>query len=364
MKKQLIAAAVASAFVMPAMAQNVTIGGYFEASAVSTNFSENTTPDTNAVDQGFLGSSRMAISGSEDLGGGLKAGFRLESSLGVSGTVSGGAGSSGAGPDVLFNRGAELNISGPFGMVRIGKFDHQGGENTDIVSTFTGNIGLSQGATTNSNNDGPDGVEIGSDRDGTIAYRTPAIAGGYFEIAYTQDDQIDAARSGNNADIVVANAGVTDATHTAQGAVTSVYYQGTIGGVNVRAGYAKQDKKTEAVNAARYGVGFHYNLGVAEIGLSYAKLTTLTDTENKELLVGVKVPLGNGLDLRGTYQDYDAGGSAATSADYKQVDIALVKTLSKRTNAYIGYSDINAGVGATGTSVDRTVMRVGVSHTF
>jgi predicted porin len=354
MKKQLIAAAVASAFAVPAMAQNVTISGYFEASMASTNYNIATQADSTAMDQGILGSSRWAINASEDLGGGLKAGLRLESSLGVSGTVSGGAGSSGDGPDVLFNRGAELNLSGAFGMVRLGKFDHQGGENTDIVASFTGNIGLSAGASTNSNNDGPEGVEMGSDRDGTIAYRTPTFAGGYVEVAHTTDDQITAALSGN-------------AGATVQGALSSVYYQGTLGGVNVRAGYAKQDAKTAAAEthtASRYGIGFHYNFGVVEAGVSYAKLTTNTNTENKELLVGIKAPLGNGLDIRATYQDYDQAGSTTTASDYKELTVALVKTLSKRTNAYIGYTDWNGGVGALTTSQDKAIMRVGMSHSF
>ena len=355
MKKQLIAAAVASAFAVPAMAQNVTISGYFEASMASTNYNVATQADVTAMDQGILGSSRWAINASEDLGGGLKAGLRLESSLGTSSTVSGSAGSTGDGPDVLFNRGAELNLSGAFGMVRIGKFDHQGGENTDIVAAFTGNIGLSQGATTASNNDGPEGVEMGSDRDGTIAYRTPTFGGGYFEIAHTSDDQISATVSGNHATVP-----------TVQGALTSIYYQGNLGGVNLRAGYAKQDAKAagETQAATRYGVGFHYDFGVIEAGLSYAKLTTATNSENKELLVGVKAPLGNGLDLRATYQDYNADGSTTTASDYKELTVALVKTMSKRTNAYVAYTDWNGGVGATGTSQDKAIMRVGMSHSF
>jgi predicted porin len=352
MKKHLIAAAVASAFAMPAMAQNVTISGYFEASMASTNFNVATQADSTAMDQGILGSSRWAINASEDLGGGLKAGLRLESSLGVSGTVSGGAGSSGDGPDVLFNRGAELNLSGAFGMVRLGKFDHQGGENTDIVAAFTGNIGLSNGASSNSNNDGPEGVEMGSDRDGTIAYRTPTFAGGYFEIAHTSDDQVSTTVSGNTAGSV-------------QGALTSVYYQGNLGGVNVRAGYAKQDAKAvgETQSANRYGIGVHYDFGMMEAGLSYSKLTTATNTENKELLIGVKAPLGNGLDLRATYQDYNQDGTN-TPFDFKELTVAVVKTLSKRTNAYVGYTDWNGGVNATGSSQDKAIMRVGMSHSF
>jgi predicted porin len=358
MKKHLIAAAVAAAVAVPAFAQ-VSISGYYELGVGNTDYDTAGTDSVSSAGNGLLGSNRFAITGSEDLGGGLKAGFRLESSLA---SATGAAGSTGAGPDVLFNRGAEVNLSGAFGMIRVGKFDHQGGENTDIVASITGNIGLSNGATTNANNDGPEGVEMGSDRDGTIAYRTPTIMGGFFEVAYTSDDQITAAVSGNAADA----SGSTAATHTAQGALTSIYYQGAFSGVNVRAGYAKQDKKDSADthNASRAGVGVTYDFGVAQVGISYARLTTLTNTKNTENIFGIKVPLAGGLDVRATYQDYDANGSAATSADFKQLDLALVKSLSKRTNVYAAYSDIDMGTGATGTSGDRAVAQVGITHSF
>lgn len=367
MKKHLLAAAVAAAIAMPAVAQ-VTISGYYEISVANTDFDTAGTNATSAMGSGLLGSNRFTISGSEDLGGGLKAGFRLESGLS---SATGGAGSSGAGPDVLFNRGTEVNLSGAFGMVRFGKLDHQGGENTDIVASVTGNIGLSNGATSNANNDGPEGVEMGSDRDGTIAYRTPTFMGGFFEIAYTSDDQITSALSGNGVDAAVSLTAAnttTAATHTAQGALTSVYYQGSFSGVNVRAGYAKQDKgsgvSADTHNASRTGVGVSYNFGVAEVGFSIAKLTTLANTKNTESIFGIKVPLASGVDVRATYQSFDANGSAATSADFKQLDVAIVKALSKRTNMFAAYSDIDMGTGATGTSGDRAIAQVGVSHSF
>ena len=84
MKKHLIAAAVAAAVAVPAMAQNVTLSGYVEAGYQDLSFSGDATTRTNeelkAFTAGPFGSSRLVISGSEDLGGGLKAGFRLESS--------------------------------------------------------------------------------------------------------------------------------------------------------------------------------------------------------------------------------------------------------------------------------------------
>jgi len=365
MKKQLIAAAVATAFAIPAMAQNVSITGYLEAAVAATNNDAAATADTQTVGNGLLGSPRLIISGSEDLGGGLKAGFRVESSLSPS---TGAAGSTGAGPDVLFNRGAEVNLSGAFGMVRIGKFDHQGGENTDGVSAVVGNSALMVGSRSGANNDGPVGVEMGSDRDGTIAYRTPTIAGGYVEIAHTQKNQITSGVSGNGADAAVSLTAAnttTAATHTAQGALTSFYYQGTVNGLDIRVGYASQDKVTEAVDASRYGFSLAYDFGAAQVGVQYAKLSNLTNVDNKETALGVKVPLGNGFDVRALYKRFDSAGT--TADDFKRLDLIAVKTLSKRTNVYAAYSNFDAGVGAATTNlggVDRSIMYLGASHSF
>lgn len=60
--------------------------------------------------------SRWGIRGVEDLGGGLKAGFTLESGF----NVDTGAGSRPTG--MSFNRQSEVNLSGGFGMVRLGNF--------------------------------------------------------------------------------------------------------------------------------------------------------------------------------------------------------------------------------------------------
>ena len=363
MKKQLIAAAVATAFAIPAMAQNVSITGYLEAAVTATNNDAAATADTQTVGNGLLGSPRLVISGSEDLGGGLKAGFRVESSLSPS---TGAAGSTASGPDVLFNRGAEVNLSGAFGMVRIGKFDHQGGENTDGVSAVVGNSALMVGSRSGANNDGPVGVEMGSDRDGTIAYRTPTIAGGYIEVAHTQKNQISATTSGNGADAAITGTNTTSATsNTAQGAVTSFYYQGTVSGLDIRVGYATQDKVVEAVDASRYGFSLAYDFGAAQVGVQYAKLSNLTNVDNKETALGVKVPLGNGFDVRALYKRFDSAGT--TADDFKRLDLIAVKTLSKRTNVYAAYSNFDSGVGAASTNlggIDRSIMYLGASHSF
>jgi predicted porin len=58
-------------------------------------------------------SSRWGVKGSEDMGGGMKAGFQLESGFGAD---------TGAASSTYWGRQSELNLSGGFGMVRLGNF--------------------------------------------------------------------------------------------------------------------------------------------------------------------------------------------------------------------------------------------------
>ena len=65
----------------------------------------------------FNNNSRFGFVGSEDLGGGLKAGFQLES--GFDSDTGAGTGSSGA---LAFQRQSEVNLSGNWGKLRVGRF--------------------------------------------------------------------------------------------------------------------------------------------------------------------------------------------------------------------------------------------------
>jgi predicted porin len=345
MKKNLIAIAVASAISLPALAQNVSISGYGEAGWNRATATSGAT--TNSIATGIFGSSRLTVSGSEDLGGGLKAGFRLESSVnyttGKAGQDETTAGTSTS--ETLFNRGAELNISGAFGMVRLGKFDHQGGENTDGVNVV-GNIGLATGISSTVNNGTAANVEMGTDRDGTIAYRTPSILGGYFEVAHTPKGSVTA----------------TNAV-AASGALTSLYYEGSVApGLNVRLGYATQkaDGNTSTTNdtAKRTGVGANYNFGFASASIHHASQTIINQTKNTETTLSVNVPLGNGIDLRGVYQDFAVSNSEPL--DFTEATIGLVKALSKRTSVVAAYTKVD--FGSTTTDTGRTF--VGVAHSF
>ena len=365
MKKHLIAAAVAAAVAVPAMAQNVTLSGYVEAGYQDLSFSGDVTTRTNeelkAFTAGPFGSSRLVISGSEDLGGGLKAGFRLESSLDVvngrmgSGTLGAQAGTTTTGTSAeFFNRGAELNLSGAFGMIRIGQFDHRGGEDTDL--NVVGNIALASG---NSNgNLSATGVELGSDRKGTIAYRTPTMGGITFEVAHSTED-------GQK------TSGTADATGAGVGAVQSYYAEGKIGNIGFRAGHATQAAvgaiTTTNNDAKRTGAGVSYDFGVASASLHYATATLINQDKNKETVVSVKVPLSGSLDVRGAWRNFNSSNDAATTtltADRKEYTIALANALSKRTTAYAAFTNFDrTSTNAVGNTDSKRVF-LGVGHSF
>ena len=358
MKKHLIAAAVAATFAAPAMAQNVSISGYVEAGYQALSYDVNNTSythDNTGVVGGIFGSSRLVIGGSEDLGGGLKAGFRLESSLDLGQGRMGAstlAGQSGSTNGEIFNRGAELNLSGAFGMVRIGQFDHQGGENTDV--NVAGNIALASGMSSQTD---PTGVEIGTDRKGSIAYRTPTINGLYAEV---QHSWADSQKTSSTAEAT-------------KGSVSSVFAQYAAGPLEIRAGHATQKSMglVSALNddASRTGVGVKVDFGIASASVHYAKATMLNQVKNDEAVVSVNIPLGNGLDVRGVYRNFDtsdgtASNAATNNADMKEYTVALAKALSKRTSVFAAYTTQNRTSTSPTGGTDSERFYVGVGHSF
>ena len=119
MKKLTLVAGAVLALVSTtsALAQSsVTLYGIVDAAFMSTSKQPATAGGAsvgtvNKIEAGQLATSRWGMRGSEDLGGGLKANFTLESTL-VNDT--GGAGS-------LFDRAAIVGVSGGFGAVTLGR---------------------------------------------------------------------------------------------------------------------------------------------------------------------------------------------------------------------------------------------------
>ena len=310
------------------------------------------------LDSGGLSDSRWGLKGVEDLGGGLKANFVLESGFDIS---------SGASTGTLFGRQASVGLSSDFGALSLGR---QYGAYENVRSAFlsaqgnspafdaTNGVPLTQtlakyavnGAFTLGNpsvqadiNTAAVGSRIGAWAgyqariDNSIRYETPNISGFQAAVVYG---------FGENKNIP-AN---TPATKNASFSLT--YVNGPIA-----LGLAHQDDElAKDFHLTNTAIGGNYDLGLAKIFLAYnlAKYTGLA--KQNEWSVGVRAPVGDVTTLVAQYarsngDDLGKSQSLGLSAEY---------SLSKRTTAYAGFNQTNAYENL----VKNNVFGLGVRHTF
>jgi len=112
MKKTLIALAAVAATSVAFAQSSVTLYGVADAGISKSSGSSTTFSSAGLMNNG---TSRWGIRGTEDLGGGLKAGFNFEAGLSLA------DGSTGQGGGNYFSRGSWMNLSGGFGEVRLGR---------------------------------------------------------------------------------------------------------------------------------------------------------------------------------------------------------------------------------------------------
>jgi len=116
MKKTQVALAALALVASTAAMAEVQISGRIEAGWQSV--SGTTGPTSSGFSSYNLQNSELRVTGSEDLGGGMKANFYLASGFE---TNNGSQGPGGEGA-ALFNRGATVGISGDFGSISLGRW--------------------------------------------------------------------------------------------------------------------------------------------------------------------------------------------------------------------------------------------------
>jgi predicted porin len=165
MKRTLIAAAALATLGSSALAQSSNVQIYGRA---------NVTIERQKFDGGSTdwvmqnNASRFGLRGTEDLGGGMKAGFVLEHGFNINnGTQSQGA---------FWARQSEVNLGGGWGMLRLGNFTSEAYYATaDYVSMHNHDTGTSSDRFY---------AYLGRDTS-KVAYRAPALGNATFEVAVT-----------------------------------------------------------------------------------------------------------------------------------------------------------------------------------
>jgi general bacterial porin, GBP family len=363
MKKSLIALAVLSTIAGSAAAQSsVTVYGN-----VDMNFgsSEDATGRLNSgMGESGLSTSRIGFKGVEDLGGGLKAEFQLESRLDATtgklgsntststftgtsstavGTVTGTNAYTPAGTvattttNTVFNREAWVGLSSAkLGSIRLGTTDITGAQGLDSTVGQAGNF---SDAASN----------LGTDVAKTVRYTTPTFAGLSAQVGYSNADSTQTAEVQNNR-------------------LTSAYVQYEAGNFGVYAGKVeKQISATYDQKETTYGA--KYNFGFAAVGAyrSVRDAATEADVSSKgdftQTIFSVSAPvavLGAGVTAHGVYykNEYDVANLTGDVDGYK---LALSKAFSKRTTGYIAH--VNQSTNNT-TDKDAKTFLVGVNHAF
>ncbi|OGB02782.1 MAG: hypothetical protein A3G29_02560 [Burkholderiales bacterium RIFCSPLOWO2_12_FULL_64_99] len=142
MKKTLLALAAIAASSAAFAQSSVSVYGVVDASVESVKGDDTVT----RVSSDNLASSRLGFKGTEDLGGGLKANFVLESNMKMD------TGANGGGSTRFFDRAAWVGVAGSFGELRLGRQDTsigllagnssilgaQGYDDLKIAKTFSG----------------------------------------------------------------------------------------------------------------------------------------------------------------------------------------------------------------------------------
>lgn len=168
MKKTLIALAAVAATGVAFAQSSVTLYGVADAALVKSTGSSATLSSSGGMNNG---TSRWGVRGTEDLGGGLKAGFNYEAGLSLNdGSVNQSGGN-------YFSRAAWMNLSGGFGELRLGR--------TLNPSFFAAAAWELTGTANYSAVVGQFGAVLGGIRNSSqIAYTTPNMGGFSATLGY------------------------------------------------------------------------------------------------------------------------------------------------------------------------------------
>ena len=325
-KKHLLLALVAATGASTVMAQSsVTLYG-----RVNTTVERQKVGDVSTTGL-FNNNSRWGVRGTEDLGGGLKAGFQLESGF-ESDT---GAGSSSTG-GMTFGRQSEVNLSGGFGMVRLGNFFPASYYATaDYVSMHNHDTGSSSDALY---------------RD-PVWFSSPASLGSGNKIGYTSPN---------------------------------------LGGLVLEAAVSLHEKAGAKKNG--YDLAANYNLGALALGAGYSQVDDDKQLGLRALYTFGQFTVGgyyqrNDQDVIGTRNNYRLSGMYTLGASEFHVNLGRAAkwskvadsaatqwtlgynyNLSKRTKVYTYYTKVDNKAGAdyvTGTAgADFSSFALGVRHNF
>jgi predicted porin len=384
MKKSLLALAVLGAFAGAAQAQSsVTIYGIVDTGVVYTskavNTGNNTTGSKFGLNSGIIQGSRIGFKGVEDLGGGLKAVFNLETGFN---NDNGALNGQDAGSTNLFRRKSVVGLAGGFGTVLLGR-------QTDFADTISAMTSVNDfGGITGAVGHNLDRLE-GTRTNNSVSYTTNNLGGFTGNLMYGFGETAGQTSAGQSF-------GIGGKYENGPLGLGLNYYQSKQGATPSDTSLISAASATTNVGSSAYkglNVVASYQFGPARVYANYSRvkqdLNTASPTAfsaktlgaaNKADVyeIGTAYALSPSLKLLAAVTHTRADFNSSSKGKLTQLSLGTDYWLSKRTDLYAFVastraSDMaNSGVfgDATGNAVtgsadaSQTAVAVGIRHKF
>ena len=337
-KKNLIAVAALATLAVSAQAQSsVTLYGNVDAGLAYVKVKQAGNSDTTtAVESSILTESFFGLKGQEDLGGGLKAIFKLESGIDVD------TGSQAT--SNFFGKNAYVGLAGDFGTVKLGNQESLFKTEGNAFNPFGASAVL---APTNQLFNGVTG--LGGSWQNTIGYTSPDLSG------LTLSAQHSAKETGKGSSATY-NGGAT--------AVAANYAAGALGLSAVYGDVRSTNALASAERQRAWLLGASYDFGVVKAFAQYGQDKVEVkgvpgDDTAKFFQLGAVVPVTQNGSVHASY-----GQTKVDSDKAQQFSLAYHHGLSKRTSVYGGATYIKDEALFTPVETKTTAVVVGLRHAF
>lgn len=343
MKKSLIALAVLAASGAALAQSSVTVYGRLDASVGSEKIGAPGVASISKLYSGNLTTSRLGFRGVEDLGGGLKAIFTIETGLNIDAPSA----------SSLGDRAAFVGLTGGFGTVKLGRHDTSFDDIRDLMvssnvwdsgvfATTETVVGTGAGST---GNNGVGGIRDYGDRaSNQIRYESPSFGGVSFGLSHGFDETANVSND-----------------------VSAFNIRYKAGNLDVGAAYQENAQENAlgvlTTTNKHSTVAAAYNFGAFRVSGGWNQAKTTANLKANTYTIGANAPVG-AWDFSLGYSTGKAKLNGTTTEKGDAFSAGVVYNMSKRTRLYglLTNGDIENGAGVK--QRQRDIYAVGVAHVF
>jgi len=351
MKKTIISLAIAAGMAASGAAfAGATVYGNLHLSIDSPDNEGSSTDDLTMKSQ----TSAIGVKGSEDLGDGMKAFYKVEFQVELD-EANGGKNSAENGTSALVDRDQYIGLKGGMGTVKLGttssNYKQMGGKVDPMYRTSLEGRGALHMQSPLHGSAG----RFGGRMTDILQYSSPKM-GGMQMVLNTTFDAADTS-GGEDVDETI-GFGFRYASKTFSVYVDMIDLSG-------------EDTATTTWSESATKVGGTFKAGPVKLGLQFEQTEDLLGSDYIMMSVDYKINKNNSVYLTmGTRDDYTDTSTGVTVDESASTSFALMYNhkMSKKTNIYVGYgdrdSDVNAETESGGAEGDYSVMTAGLRVKF